>query len=372
MDFKPPKIIRDYLRSMLDESQVGYLGLIPELGNAFSEFALRHWSWRFPEANLRIANETGIACIEIVKVLSEQGDSIGVSSPDPHFLDWMSQIDRRIIDVPYRRSEERDTTIWELDFKELEESFGRDFSIYILCNPASPIGTVHSQETLAKLANIARDRGVIIISDEIYGALVDPIKGFTPFIAANDAAKEVGIFLSSTSKAFNISGLKCAIYGTQSEYLERRMEQIPRAAHYRASIFGAFASVVAFRDCDMWLEEMAEKIKGKRALFDDLTRSWRGVITPHPHQSAYLAWCEVAEDSQLFHEAAKHGGLRNLILASARVGVNDGRQYSVPLSNNNVHPDYESADYSKFFRLNFATSDAILEEAILRIAKLCH
>ena len=52
MDFPVAEPIRRILREMVDTSDLGYLGPIPELGRAFSGFAERRWGWKAAAAGL--------------------------------------------------------------------------------------------------------------------------------------------------------------------------------------------------------------------------------------------------------------------------------------------------------------------------------
>ncbi|MEL0237792.1 MAG: aspartate aminotransferase, partial [Aquiluna sp.] len=45
MDFEVASEIRDRLAQMVANSDLGYLGPLPELAEAFSGFAMRRWGW---------------------------------------------------------------------------------------------------------------------------------------------------------------------------------------------------------------------------------------------------------------------------------------------------------------------------------------
>ena len=68
----------------------------------------------------------------------------------------------------------REENAWKLTPDELERACGEDLGrprIMILNYPANPTGGTYSGEELEALAMIAREHGVILLSDEIYGEL---------------------------------------------------------------------------------------------------------------------------------------------------------------------------------------------------------
>ena len=52
MDFPIAKPIQDILIEMVSKSDMGYLSSIPELGQAFANFAKRRWNWEIGRAHV--------------------------------------------------------------------------------------------------------------------------------------------------------------------------------------------------------------------------------------------------------------------------------------------------------------------------------
>ena len=81
MDFAVAEPIKKLLHSMVESSDMGYLGSIPELSSSFSEFALTRWDWQVDPTKVRLATDVGVAVVEVLRVLTVPGDSILISSP---------------------------------------------------------------------------------------------------------------------------------------------------------------------------------------------------------------------------------------------------------------------------------------------------
>ena len=63
MDFPVAAPIREVLRSMVEKSDMGYLGPIPELGTSFATFAAARWSWTVDPARVRAATDVGVGVV---------------------------------------------------------------------------------------------------------------------------------------------------------------------------------------------------------------------------------------------------------------------------------------------------------------------
>ncbi|KAM3404635.1 hypothetical protein ACQJBY_007622 [Aegilops geniculata] len=68
---------------------------------------------------------------------------------------------------------------WEIDIDSLESIADKNTTAMVIINPNNPCGSVYSYDHLAKVAEVARKLGILVIADEVYGKLV---LGSAPFI----------------------------------------------------------------------------------------------------------------------------------------------------------------------------------------------
>jgi cystathionine beta-lyase len=131
--------------------------------------------------------------------------------------------------------------------------------------------------------------------------------------------------------------------------MHEKLNELPPALHYRASLLGAFATVAAFERGDAWLDEAIEILDQNRKLIANLIASRIPAIGYHLPQASYLAWLDMSKLN-----LGEDPGLA--LIERAKVAFNSGHIYG-PLGKDYV-------------RLNFATSPAIITEAIERIARV--
>jgi cystathionine beta-lyase len=343
MDFPVAPAIRQILIEMVSHSDLGYLGPIPEVALAFEDFAKRRWGWVLDPNQVHIVTDVGVGVVEVLRLFTSPGDRVLINSPVYHnFNTWIHETKLEKVDVPFVQEGQE----WKLDLSAVEEAYRSGVKAHLICSPHNPIGYAYSKSELLKIAQLAREYSVIVISDEIHGPLTFSEASFIPFLSLGEAAESVGIVVTAASKAWNIAGLKCAIVVSQSPVMDALLTKLPIATHYRASLLGGFATAAAYSEGEAWLDSVLKALDFNRYFLRDLLEKKIPDIKYRVPNCTYLAWLDLG--------ALNLG--RNpsqILLDRGRVALSPGKAFSP-----------KSLD---FVRLNFATSPEILTEAVNRM-----
>lgn len=189
--------------------------------------------------------------------------------------------------------------------------------------------------------------GVAVLSDEIHAPLVLPGAMFTPILTVPGAAK-VAVSLVSTSKAWNLAGLKCATIVTASPELAAVVRRLPPDTPWRIGHFGVMASIAAYEEGRDWLDRLLATLDHRRALLGRLLAERLPKVSWRPPEATFLAWL----DCSAFGAGTQP---RDLFFTDGRVALEPGPRFG--------------AAGSGHVRLNFGTSAEILETAIDRMAE---
>jgi len=343
MDFEIAKPIRDALGEMLKGSDTGYLGKIPELGINLAKFAKARWGREIGPEQVFIATDVGVGMVEMARTVVNPGDLIMINSPVYHNMNnWITELKCKSYDAPLIK----DGLHYTLDLDAVERGYVDGVKAHFLCSPHNPVGTVFNRDELAALAELAKKYGVTIFSDEIHAPLTYDAKNFVPFLAVSDAAREVGICVTAASKSWNLAGLKCATIITAHPKQQERAKLMPMAVHYRASLFGAIASATAY-ECVDWLDDAIETMDSNRKYLKKLLEESLPSVGYRIPDFSYLAWLDLSS-LNLGENPSE------VLLEKGKLALNAGITFGVESGN--------------FVRLNFATSEEILDEAISRMA----
>ena len=344
MDFPLAPAVRDVLADAVQRSDTGYAAGAAELAEALAGFAADRWGWEVDTGAVVPATDVGVACVEMLRVVCRPGDAVVINPPVyPPFFHWVEESGTKLVEAPLRQDE---TGAWRLDLDALADAFASRPAAYILCNPHNPVGRVHTREELTEVVRLAHEHGVTVISDEIHAPLVLPGATFTPFLTV-PGADEVAVSLVSTSKAWNLAGLKCAAIVSASPAMHELVRQRPVDARWRVGHFGLLASVAAFADGREWLDALLATLDANRHLLTRLVGERLPDVRWSPPEATYLAWL----DCRAYGDGDEP---RDLFLRRGRVALEAGPRFGAPGSG--------------WVRLNFGTSAEILDQAVARMA----
>ena len=343
MDFEIAKPIRDVLEEMIKGSDTGYLGPIPELGINLAKFSKARWGWEIDPEQVFTATDVGVGMVEMARTVVNPGDLIMINSPVYHNMNnWITELKCKSYDAPLTKT----GLHYTIDLNAIERGYAAGVKAHFLCNPHNPVGTVFTREELAELAELAKKYGVTVFSDEIHAPLTYDAKNFVPFLEVSETAREVGICVTAASKSWNLAGLKCATVITAHPKQQERAKSMPEAVHFRASLFGAVASATAY-ECVDWLDSAIETFESNRKYLKNLLTQSLPAVGYRVPDFSYLAWLDLS-GLNLGENPAQ------VLLEKGKLALNAGITFG-PESGN-------------FVRLNFATGEEMLDEAVSRIA----
>ncbi len=361
MDVKLAPTVADALRSAIDNGDTGY-PCGTALAEAVSEFASQRWQWHDLEVSrTAVVPDVMLGVVETLRLVTDRGDAVIVNPPVyPPFFAFVSHDCRRVIEAPLGVD-------GRIDLGALEEAFARASAsggkvAYLLCNPHNPTGSVHTVDELRGVADLARRFGVRVVSDEIHAPVILSGSRFTPYLTVPGA--ENAFALTSASKAWNLSGLKAAlaIAGPEAAADLRRM---PEEVSHGPSHLGVIAHAEAFRTGGEWLDMLLQGLDENRTLLSDLVAEHLPGVKYQWPQGTYLAWLDCRElglEDEVAEEVtdglavvADLSGPARFLLDHARVALSSGHAFGTGGAGH--------------VRLNFATSRAILVEAILRMGR---
>lgn len=343
-DFALAPAITEVLTTAVAAGDTGYTPPDPGLAAAFAGFARRRFGWEVDPARIRSTADVMMGVVELLRATTRPGDRVVTTPPVyPPFGLCIDEAGCHPEPVPLE-----DTGAgWRLDLPGIERALARGARAVLLCSPHNPTGTVHDAATLAELAEIAARHGAVVISDEIHGPLTHDGSTFTPFLAAGGRAAEVGYAVTSSSKAYNLAGLKCALMVTASDSTADIVRGLNPEVEWRTGLFGAMASVAAFAPAsDDWLDALRAALGRNRRLLTELLRDHLPLARYREPDAGYLAWIDVSAYGWGDDPAAH-------LLDAAKVALHHGPAFGP-----------QGVGY---VRLNFGCSPEVLAEAIERI-----
>jgi cystathionine beta-lyase len=360
MDVNLAPTVAEAIHRAVDLGDTGY----PH-GTAFAEavgeFASQRWQWHgLDVGRTAIVPDVMLGVVEMLRLVTDRGDTVIVNSPVyPPFYAFVSHDGRRVLEAPLGGDGRIDLDALEEAFSRATASTGRDGRVaYLLCNPHNPTGAVHSADELRGVAERAQRFGVRVVSDEIHAPLVMSGARFTPYLSVPGA--ENALVLMSATKAWNLCGLKAAI-AVAGPDAAADLRRLPEEVSHGPSHLGVIAHTAAFSSGGAWLDALLQGLDANRTLLGDLTAEHLPGVGYQRPEGTYLAWLDCrplgfdGEHTEGPGVVSDLSGPARFFLDHARVALTSGHAFG------GCGPGH--------VRVNFATSQGILVEAISRMGQ---
>lgn len=187
---------------------------------------------------------TASACLGMylaLEAILDDGDEVIIHAP--YFTPYPQQIElARGVPVVVDTFEEED---YQLSVERVEAAITERTKAIVINSPNNPSGAVFSEETLKKIAAIAKERDLVIISDEIYGAytFVDAFISMVRFPEIRDRL----IIINSFSKDYTMTGWRVGNLIAPSDII-KTCQQINENVVFTAPSISQRAAVYALRN----------------------------------------------------------------------------------------------------------------------------
>lgn len=243
-DFVTPWHIREAAIYSIEKGYTMYtsnLGLI-ELRQELAKHLASHYRVSYdPTKELLITTGSSQALDLALRAILNPGDE--VIMPDPSYVAYPAcTILAGGTPVTVPTSEAADFHIGPHD---IESRLTPRTKAILLGYPANPTGAVMTRDELAQIGNIARDRDIMVISDEIYRELVygvDPV-----CFPALPRMKENTILVGGFSKSYAMTGWRVGYVAARNELIEA-ITKIHQYAMMCAPTAGQMAAVEALKN----------------------------------------------------------------------------------------------------------------------------
>jgi aspartate aminotransferase len=170
--------------------------------------------------------------------------------------------------------------------------------IVMLCNPNNPTGTVYTRDELETIAGICRERGLFLISDEVYREFV--YDGRTAKSALHlDGSEEFVVVVDSLSKRYSACGIRLGALVTRNAGV---YDACLRMAQGRLAPPGLAQFIAVGADSlgdDYARDVVAEYQRRRDVLYEGLT-SIPGVFLTKPEGAFYCVARLPVDDAERF------------------------------------------------------------------------
>ncbi len=253
-DFEPPEKVVEATVRALREGKGRYTesGGIPEAKNAISEYLEKKIATRVSPDQVLVTSGGRLALYYAFATLPK-APKVGIISPD-----WPAYRDlARFLGYPMQFFKGKLENDWDVDLDEIKRS---DCNAIVLNYPNNPTGKILDPDTFDELVQVAIEKNLTVISDEVYSNFIfNDKKRFRSVLETKGLHY---MFVTSLSKSYSMTGYRAA-YVVSDEKTTSQMSKLNSLIMTSAPEFVQYA-IVAALGCNDYVKQKVELIKKRR------------------------------------------------------------------------------------------------------------
>lgn len=203
------------------------------------------------------------------------------------------------VPVPAPLREEND---FRIDVDELASLVTDKTRLIVINSPHNPTGSILTDDDLRRIAEIAVERDIVVLADEIYGRL--QYEGSPLSIATLPGMADRTITLDGFSKTYAMTGWRLG-YGILPEWLVPAFSRLVINSVSCTNAFAQFGAVEALTGSQAEADAYRAEFIARRSLMIDGLNAIPGVTCRMPH-GAFYAFPNVSSFGRSSAEIADH------------------------------------------------------------------
>ncbi len=341
-DFRTPWQIRSAGIRTLEAGKTRYTANrgLEALRAEISRYVKRKYELDYkPESEVLVTVGGSEAIDATLRAIINPGDEVIIPEPSYVCYEPMTELAGGVPVIITTKAENG----FKITPKELIEKITPKTKAIILPYPSNPTGAIMERGDLEALAEVLRDRDILVISDEIYAELTFSDERHVS-ISEIPEMRERCVVINGFSKAFSMTGWRLG-YALGPKEIIKEITKIHQYAIMCAPTVSQFAATEALKNCDTEVERMKNEYDARRKIivkgFNDLG------LTCHEPKGAFYAFPSIKSTGMTSNEFCEK------LLYSKKVALVPGTAFG------------EAGE--GFVRASYCYSIEHIKEALLRI-----
>jgi aspartate aminotransferase len=259
-DFDTPQHIKDAAAKALADGFTKYTPSsgIPELRQAIADKFKRDNNLNYKPSQIIVSNGGKHSCYNVILATCEEGDEVII--PSPYWLSYPEMV--KLAGAKAVIIETTDKTEFKVTPEQLLGAITPRTRLFILNSPSNPTGSLYTREEIKTLGDICVEKGVLIMSDEIYEKLVYDGATHTSVASFSQTHYDHTIVVHGFAKAYSMTGWRLG-YLAAPEPIAKAIDAIQSHSTSNPCSFAQKGGVAALNGPQehlaKWLSEYAKR-----------------------------------------------------------------------------------------------------------------
>jgi aspartate aminotransferase len=344
-DFDTPQHIKDAAIKALNDGFTKYTPAsgIPELRQAIADKFKRENGLNYKPSQIIVSCGGKHSCYNVIIATCEKDDEEII--PAPYWLSYPEMV--KLAGATPVIIETTDKTEFKVTPEMLRRAITPRTRLFVLNSPSNPTGSVYSPEEIKALGDICVEKGVLIMSDEIYEHLLYEGAKHKSVASFSQAHFEHTIVVHGFAKAWSMTGWRLG-FTAAPEPIAKAIDAIQSHSTSNPTSFAQKGGVVALTGSQEHLPKWLAEFDKRRVFAWKKLNSIPGISCVNARGAFYLF-------PNIAKTGLKSSDFCARLLESEKVAAVPGIAFGA----------------DDYLRISYATSMANIEKGLERIDRFC-
>ncbi|MDP2921060.1 MAG: pyridoxal phosphate-dependent aminotransferase [Candidatus Omnitrophota bacterium] len=276
----------------------------------------------------------------IIQAVCEKGDEVIIPAPY-----WLSYPEMAILaEAKPVFIQTDDSSGFRISVSDLKKAITKRTKALIINSPSNPTGAIYSREQLREIGDIASQKGILIISDEIYEKIIFDANSHVSIASLGEDIFKNTVVVNGVSKSFAMTGWRIGYLAAPDAELITAIKNIQSHSTSNPASISQMAALEGLRNPGPAIEEMRSAFEKRRNYMAERINKIKGLSCLKP-EGAFYIFCRIAKKGLSSME------LTDRLLDEVKVAVVPGKVFGS----------------DRHIRLSFATSMENIKKGVDRI-----
>jgi aspartate aminotransferase len=344
-DFDTPKHIKDAAIDALNKGFTKYTPAsgIPELRQAIADKFKRENNLAYKPSQIIVSCGGKHSCYNVIIATCEEGDEVLI--PAPYWLSYPEMV--KLASAEPVILQTTDKTEFKITPEQLRGAVTARTRLLVLNSPSNPTGSVYTPDEVKAIGDICVEKGVLIMSDEIYEHLLYDGAVHKSVASFSQAHYDHTIVVHGFAKAWSMTGWRLG-FTAAPEPIAKAIDAIQSHSTSNPTSFAQKGAVAALTGSQEHLKGWLAEFEKRRTFAWKKLNSIPGISCVNAKGAFYLF-------PNIAGTGLKSSEFCARLLESEKVAAVPGIAFGA----------------DDYIRLSYATSMASIEKGLERIDRFC-
>lgn len=285
-DFVTPKNIQQAAIQAIESGKASFYTAsagIPELRQAVVDYFKRNYGLTYNVSQTIVTDGAKFALYALFQSVLDEEDEVII--PVPYWVSYADQV--RLADGVPVFVDGAEENQFKVTVAQLEQARTSKTKAFMLTSPSNPTGMIYTKEELLAIGEWAVAHDILIVADDIYGALVYNGAEFTPIATLSEAICNQTIVINGVSKTYSMTGWRIG-FAVGNQEIITAMINIASQATSNPSAVSQYAALEALNGPQDSVETMRLAFEERLNRLYPLILEIPGVKCAKPQGAFYL------------------------------------------------------------------------------------